>query len=106
MLELYRNNDNSFISIENMNNTLNKVIEKTEIPAISEEKVEKIKEDFIKKIEEQKTINEDGYKGYDLDSLKLNFRISDEVGLKYRSVDEFQKENETKTKEKEKEIDY
>ena len=105
-IELYRNNDNSFISIENMNNTLNKVIEKTEIPAISEEKVEKIKEDFIKKIEEQKTINEDGYKGYDLDSLKLNFRISDEVGLKYRSVDEFQKENETKTKEKEKEIDY
>ena len=83
-IELYRNNDNSFISIENMNNTLNKVIEKTEIPAISEEKVEKIKEDFIKKIEEQKTINEDGYKGYDLDSLKLNFRISDEVGLKYR----------------------
>lgn len=105
-IELYRNNDNSFISIENMNNTLNKVIEKTEIPAISEEKVEKIKEDFIKKIEEQKTINEDGYKGYDLDSLKLNFRISDEVGLKYRSVDEFQKENETKIKEKEKEIDY
>lgn len=105
-IKLYRNNDNSFISIENMNNTLNKVIEKTEIPAISEEKVEKIKEDFIKKIEEQKTINEDGYKGYDLDSLKLNFRISDEVGLKYRSVDEFQKENETKTKEKEKEIDY
>lgn len=105
-IELYRNNDNSFISIENMNNTLNKVIEKTEIPAISEEKVEKIKEDFIKKIEEQKTINEDGYKGYDLDSLKLNFRISDEVGLKYRSVDEFQKENEIKTKEKEKEIDY
>lgn len=105
-IELYRNNDNSFISIENMNNTLNKVIEKTEIPAISEEKVEKIKEDFIKKIEEQKTINEDGYKGYDLNSLKLNFRISDEVGLKYRSVDEFQKENETKTKEKEKEIDY
>jgi len=105
-IELYRNNDNSFISIENMNNTLNKVIEKTEIPAISEEKIEKIKEDFIKKIEEQKTINEDGYKGYDLDSLKLNFRISDEVGLKYRSVDEFQKENETKTKEKEKEIDY
>lgn len=105
-IELYRNNDNSFISIENMNNTLNKVIEKTEIPAISEEKVEKIKEDFIKKIEEQKTINEDGYKGYDLDSLKLNFRISDEVGLKYRSVDEFQKEKEIKTKEKEKEIDY
>lgn len=105
-IELYRNNDTPFISIENMNNTLNKVIEKTEIPAISEEKVEKIKEDFIKKIEEQKTINEDGYKGYDLDSLKLNFRISDEVGLKYRSVDEFQKENETKTKEKEKEIDY
>ena len=105
-IELYRNNDNSFISIENMNNTLNKVIEETKIPAISEEKVEKIKEDFIKKIEEQKTINEDGYKGYDLDSLKLNFRISDEVGLKYRSVDEFQKENETKTKEKEKEIDF
>ena len=105
-IELYRNNDTPFISIENMNNTLNKVIEKTEIPAISEEKVEKIKEDFIKKIEEQKTINEDGYKGYDLDSLKLNFRISDEVGLKYRSVDEFQKENETKIKEKEKEIDY
>lgn len=105
-IKLYRNNDTPFISIENMNNTLNKVIEKTEIPAISEEKVEKIKEDFIKKIEEQKTINEDGYKGYDLDSLKLNFRISDEVGLKYRSVDEFQKENETKTKEKEKEIDY
>lgn len=105
-IELYRNNDSPFISIENMNNTLNKVIEKTEIPAISEEKVEKIKEDFIKKIEEQKTINEDGYKGYDLDSLKLNFRISDEVGLKYRSVDEFQKENETKTREKEKEIDY
>ena len=105
-IDFYRNTDNSFISIENMNNTLNKVIEKTEIPAISEEKVEKIKEDFIKKIEEQKTINEDGYKGYDLDSLKLNFRISDEVGLKYRSVDEFQKENETKTKEKEKEIDY
>lgn len=98
--------DTPFISIESMNNTLNKVIEETEIPAISEEKVEKIKEDFIKKIEEQKTINEDGYKGYDLDSLKLNFRISDEVGLKYRSVDEFQKENETKTKEKEKEIDY
>ena len=105
-IELYRNNDNSFISIENMNNTLNKVIEETEIPAISEEKIEKIKEDFIKKIENQQTINEDGYKGYDLDSLKLNFRISDEVGLKYRSVDEFQKENETKTKEKEKEIDY
>ena len=107
-IELYRNNDNSFISIENMNNTLNKVIEKTEIPAISEEKVEKIKEDFIKKIENQQTINEDGYKGYDLDSLKLNFRISDEVGLKYRSVDELQKENEIKTKEKEKEkeIDY
>ena len=105
-IELYRNNDNSFISIENMNNTLNKVIEKTEIPAISEEKIEKIKENFIKKIEEQKTINEDGYKGYDLDSLKLNFRISDEVGLKYRSVDEFQKGNETKIKEKEKEIDY
>ena len=105
-IELYRNNDNSFISIENMNNTLNKVIEKTEIPAISEEKVEKIKEDFIKKIENQQTINEDGYKGYDLDSLKLNFRISDEVGLKYRSVDEFQKGNETKIKEKEKEIDY
>lgn len=105
-IELYRNNDNSFISIENMNNTLNKVIEKTEIPAISEEKVEKIKEDFIKKIENQQTINEDGYKGYDLDSLKLNFRISDEVGLKYRSVDEFQKENEIKTKEKEKEFDY
>lgn len=105
-IELYRNNKTPFISIENMNNTLNKVIEETEIPTISEEKVEKIKEDFIKKIEEQKTINEDGYKGYDLDSLKLNFRISDEVGLKYRSVDEFQKENETKTKEKEKEIDY
>lgn len=105
-IKLYRNNDTPFISIESMNNTLNKVIEETEIPAISEEKVEKIKEDFIKKIEEQKTINEDGYKGYDLDSLKLNFRISDEVGLKYRSVDEFQKENETKTKEKEKEIDY
>ena len=105
-IELYRNNDNSFISIENMNNTLNKVIEETEIPAISEEKIEKIKEDFIKKIENQQTINEDGYKGYDLDSLKLNFRISDEVGLKYRSVDEFQKENEIKTKEKEKEIDY
>lgn len=105
-IKLYRNNDTPFISIESMNNTLNKVIEETEIPAISEEKVEKIKEDFIKKIEEQKTINEDGYKGYDLDSLKLNFRISDEVGLKYRSVDEFQKENEIKTKEKEKEIDY
>lgn len=105
-IELYRNNDNSFISTENMNNILNKVIEETEIPAISEEKIEKIKEDFIKKIEEQKTINEDGYKGYDLDSLKLNFRISDEVGLKYRSVDEFQKENEIKTKEKEKEFDY
>ena len=104
--ELYYNNDSPFISIENMNNTLNKVIEKTEIPAISEEKVEKIKEDFIKKIENQQTINEDGYKGYDLDSLKLNFRISDEVGLKYRSVDELQKENEIKTKEKEKEIDY
>ena len=105
-IELYRNNDNSFISIENMNNTLNKVIEETEIPAISEEKIEKIKEDFIKKIENQQTINEDGYKGYDLDSLKLNFRISDEVGLKYRSIDEFQKENEIKTKEKEKEFDY
>ena len=105
-IKLYRNNDTPFISIESMNNTLNKVIEETEIPAISEEKVEKIKEDFIKKIENQQTINEDGYKGYDLDSLKLNFRISDEVGLKYRSVDEFQKENETKTKEKEKEIDY
>lgn len=105
-IELYRNNDSPFISTENMNNILNKVIEETEIPEISEEKIEKIKEDFIKKIEEQKTINEDGYKGYDLDSLKLNFRISDEVGLKYRSVDEFQKENETKTKEKEKEIDY
>lgn len=104
--ELYYNNDSPFISIENMNNILNKVMEETEIPAISEEKIEKIKEDFVKKIEEQKTINEDGYKGYDLDSLKLNFRISDEVGLKYRSVDEFQKENETKTKEKEKEIDY
>lgn len=105
-IELYRNNDIPFISIENMNNILNKVIEETEIPAISEEKTEKIKEDFIKKIENQQTINEDGYKGYDLDSLKLNFRISDEVGLKYRSVDEFQKENEIKTKEKEKEIDY
>lgn len=104
--ELYYNNDSPFISIENMNNILNKVMEETEIPAISVEKIEKIKEDFVKKIEEQKTINEDGYKGYDLDSLKLNFRISDEVGLKYRSVDEFQKENETKTKEKEKEIDY
>lgn len=105
-IKLYRNNDSPFISIESMNNTLNKVIEETEIPAISEEKVEKIKEDFIKKIENQQTINEDGYKGYDLDSLKLNFRISDEVGLKYRSVDELQKENEIKTKEKEKEIDY
>ena len=105
-IELYRNNDIPFISIENMNNILNKVIEETEIPAISEEKTEKIKEDFIKKIENQQTINEDGYKGYDLDSLKLNFRISDEVGLKYRSVDELQKENEIKTKEKEKEIDY
>lgn len=105
-IELYRNNDSPFISIENMNNTLNKVIEETEIPAISEEKIEKIKEDFIKKIENQQTINEDGYKGYDLDSLKLNFRISDEVGLKYRSVDELQKEKEIKTKEKEKEIDY
>lgn len=105
-IELYRNNDSPFISTENMNNILNKVIEETEIPAISEEKIEKIKENFIKKIEEQKTINEDGYKGYDLDSLKLNFRISDEVGLKYRSVDEFQKGNETKIKEKEKEIDY
>lgn len=105
-IELYRNNDIPFISIENMNNILNKVIEETEIPAISEEKTEKIKEDFIKKIENQQTINEDGYKGYDLDSLKLNFRISDEVGLKYRSVDEFQKEKEIKTKEKEKEIDY
>lgn len=105
-IELYRNNDSPFISTENMNNILNKVIEETEIPAISEEKIEKIKEDFIKKIENQQTINEDGYKGYDLDSLKLNFRISDEVGLKYRSVDEFQKENEIKTKEKEKEFDY
>lgn len=105
-IELYRNNDSPFISTENMNNILNKVIEETEIPAISEEKIEKIKEDFIKKIENQQTINEDGYKGYDLDSLKLNFRISDEVGLKYRSVDEFQKEKEIKTKEKEKEIDY
>lgn len=105
-IKLYRNNDTPFISIENMNNILNKVIEETEIPAISEEKTEKIKEDFIKKIENQQTINEDGYKGYDLDSLKLNFRISDEVGLKYRSVDEFQKEKEIKTKEKEKEIDY
>lgn len=105
-IELYRNNDSPFISTENMNNILNKVIEETEIPAISEEKIEKIKEDFIKKIENQQTINEDGYKGYDLDSLKLNFRISDEVGLKYRSVDELQKENEIKTKEKEKEIEY
>lgn len=105
-IELYRNNDSPFVSTENMNNILNKVIEETEIPAISEEKIEKIKEDFIKKIENQQTINEDGYKGYDLDSLKLNFRISDEVGLKYRSVDEFQKEKEIKTKEKEKEIDY
>lgn len=105
-IELYRNNDSPFVSTENMNNILNKVIEETEIPAISEEKIEKIKEDFIKKIENQQTINEDGYKGYDLDSLKLNFRISDEVGLKYRSVDELQKENEIKTKEKEKEIDY
>ena len=51
-IKLYRNNDTPFISIESMNNTLNKVIEETEIPAISEEKVEKIKEDFIKKIEE------------------------------------------------------
>ena len=98
--ELYYNNDSPFISIENMNNILNKVMEETEIPAISEEKIEKIKEDFVKKIEEQKTINEDGYKGYDLDSLKLNFRISDEVGLKYRSVDEFQKEKEISKNEK------
>ena len=98
--ELYYNNDIPFISIKNMNNILNKVMEETEIPAISEEKIEKIKEDFVKKIEEQKTINEDGYKGYDLDSLKLNFRISDEVGLKYRSVDEFQKEKEIYKNEK------
>ena len=54
---------------------------------INIEKVEKIQDFFKEKIEEQKTINEEGYKGYKTSEFEFNFTIDDVEGFKYRTIE-------------------
>lgn len=104
--ELNKNSENNFVTFEKMNNSLDKIFGEIETPlAITNlEKVEKIKDFLIEKVEEQKTVNAEGYKGYDLDNFNLNFTMIDTGISKYTTVKEYEKDKEKDTKEKE--IDY
>jgi hypothetical protein len=104
--ELNKNSENNFVTFKKMNNSLDKILGEIETPlAITNlDKVEKIKDFLIEKVEEQKTVNAEGYKGYDLDNFNLNFTMIDTGISKYTTVKEYEKDKEKDSKEKE--IDY
>ena len=89
ILYISKGKNDYFMPVERMEENINNYFQRNKTPLmeINIEKVEKIQDFFKEKIEEQKTINEEGYKGYKTSEFEFNFTIDDVEGFKYRTIE-------------------